>query len=43
MMMGDYARRIPAAMARARFCGVDGMVLEEAGQLMEDCVVEWYR
>jgi len=41
LRMGDYARRIPVAIAKARFSDVDGEILKEAGQLMEDCVVGW--
>jgi DNA replicative helicase MCM subunit Mcm2 (Cdc46/Mcm family) len=39
--MGDYARRIPAAIARASFSDMDSKILEEAAELMEDCVATW--
>ena len=41
LRMGDYAKRVPLAMARASFSDVDGGILEEAIQLMESCVAAW--
>ena len=41
LRMGDYAKRVPLAMARASFSDVDSQVLEEAIQLMEDCAAVW--
>lgn len=41
LRMGDYAKRVPAAMARASFSDVDGKILTEAIQLMEECIAAW--
>lgn len=41
LRMGDYAKRVPTSIARATFSDVDGKVLDEAIQLMEDCVAAW--
>lgn len=41
LRMGDYAKRVPIAMARAGFSDVDGKTLEEAAKLMEDCLAAW--
>ena len=41
LRMGDYAKRMPLAIARASFSDVDSQVLEEAVQLMEDCAAVW--
>jgi hypothetical protein len=43
LRMGDYAKRVPLAMARASFSDVGSQVLEEAIQLMEDCAAVWSR
>lgn len=41
LRMGDYAKRVPLAIARASFSDVDNRALDEAVQLMEDCVAVW--
>ena len=41
LRMGDYAKRVPFAIARASFSDADGKILSEAIQLMKDCVVAW--
>jgi len=41
LRMGDYAKRIPLAIARASFSDVDSRVLEEAIELMEACIAAW--
>ena len=41
MRMGDYAKRVPMAMARASFSDVDGKTLDEGVQLIEDCIAAW--
>ena len=41
LRMGDYAKRVPLAIARAGFADVDDAVIDEALQLMEDCVAAW--
>ena len=41
MRMGDYAKRVPMAMARASFSDVDGKILDEGVQLIEDCIAAW--
>lgn len=41
LRMGDYAQRVPLAIARASFSDVDGGVIDEALQLMEDCAAVW--
>ena len=39
--MGDYAKRIPFAIARASFGNVDSRILQEAIQLIEDSIAAW--
>jgi hypothetical protein len=41
LRMGDYAKRVPIAMARASFSHVDGLTLEKAAMLMEACIEAW--
>lgn len=41
MRMGDYAKRVPTAIARANFTDVDGKVLDQAVQLFEDSIAMW--
>lgn len=41
MRMGDYAKRVPFAIARASFGNVDNKILEEAIQLVEDSISAW--
>jgi len=41
MRMGDYAKRVPMAMARASFSDVDGKTLEEGVRLIEACIAAW--
>ena len=41
MRMGDYAKRVPMAMARASFSDVDGKTLDEGVRLIEDCIAAW--
>jgi len=41
LRMGDYAKRVPLAIARASFSDVDGKILEKAIRLMEACVAAW--
>jgi len=41
LRMGDYAKRVPLAIARASFADVDSRVLEEAIELMEACIAAW--
>jgi len=41
MRMGDYAKRVPYAIARASFGNVDGKTLEQAIQLIEDSINAW--
>jgi hypothetical protein len=41
MRMGDYAKRIPFAVARASFSNVDSRILKEATLLIEESVAAW--
>lgn len=41
LRMGDYAKRVPLAIARASFSDVDSRVLEEAIELIEACIAAW--
>ena len=41
LRMGDYAKRVPLAIARASFSDVDSTVLEEAIELMQACIAAW--
>jgi len=43
LRMGDYAKRVPIAMARASFSDVDGLTLEKAATLMEACIEAWQK
>ena len=41
LRMGDYAKRVPIAIARASFSDVDGKILDESIQLIGDCIAAW--
>lgn len=41
LRMGDYAKRVPMAIARASFTDIDGKVLNAAIELMEECIAAW--
>jgi len=41
MRMGDYAKRVPYAIARASFSNIDGKILEQAIQLIEESINAW--
>ena len=43
LRMGDYAKRLPLAIARASFSDVNRDVLDKAVGLMEACVKAWQR
>jgi len=41
LRMGDYAKRVPMAIAKASFSDVDGKILDEGIQLIKNCIAVW--
>jgi DNA replicative helicase MCM subunit Mcm2 (Cdc46/Mcm family) len=41
LRMGDYAKRVPLAMARASFSDIDNGTLKQASELMESSISAW--